>query len=225
MYSEAIDLLKNGKPILIFDADDREGETDIVIPSEYITKDSIRIMRKDGGWLICTTIKEEDANMLNIPYIEDLYRKCLDMDKSVLDATDMKYDKNSTFSITINSRNTFTGISDKDRAATVREFAEFVGSIRNKGLTSKDFGHKFRTPGHIHLLIATKGYFSRRKGHTELSTYMMDQAGLIPSATIVEMLDDNGKSMSREKTERYASEHGFGFVTGKEILNQWSGHY
>ena len=193
MYSEAIDLLKNGKPVLIFDADDREGETDIVIPSEYITKDFIRIMRKDGGGLICTTIKEEDADMLNIPYIEDLYRKCLDMDKSVLDATDMKYDKNSTFSITINSRNTFTGISDKDRAATVREFAEFVGSIRNKGLTSKDFGHKFRTPGHIHLLIATKGYFSRRKGHTELSTYMMDQAGLIPSATIVEMLDDNGK--------------------------------
>ena len=27
----------------------------------------------------------------------------------------------------------------------------------------------------------------------------MDQAGLIPSATIVEMLDDNGKSMSRAK--------------------------
>ena len=77
MYSEAIDLLKNGKPVLIFDADDREGETDIVIPSEYITKDFIRIMRKDGGGLICTTIKEEDADTLNIPYIEDLYRKCL----------------------------------------------------------------------------------------------------------------------------------------------------
>ena len=45
MYSEAIDLLKNGKPVLIFDADDREGETDIVIPSEYITKDFLQIQQ------------------------------------------------------------------------------------------------------------------------------------------------------------------------------------
>jgi 3,4-dihydroxy 2-butanone 4-phosphate synthase len=222
MYSDALETLKNGTPILIFDADDREGETDIVIPSQYISSNLIRIMRRDGGGLICTTIKEEDAGIINMPYIEDLYMKYLDMDKSILDATDMKYDKNSTFSITINSRDTFTGISDIDRSMTVKHFAEFVKNIRSKKLTSKDFGSIFRTPGHIHILIATNGYFSKRKGHTELGTYIVEDAGLIPSATIVEMLDDNGKSMGREKTEAYAKEHGYSFVTGKEILNHWS---
>ncbi|WP_337859997.1 3,4-dihydroxy-2-butanone-4-phosphate synthase [Ferroplasma sp.] len=221
MYSDAIKSFKNGKPVLIFDNEEREGETDIVIPSQYMTKDFVRIMRKDGGGLICTTIREEDANLLNMPYIEDLYKQSLNMDKSILDASDMKYDKNSTFSITINSRDTFTGISDIDRATTIRQFAEFVGNIRKQGLTSSDFGKQFRTPGHVHLLIATEGYFSRRKGHTEFSTYMMEQSGLIPSATIVETLDDNGKSMIREKAENYAIEHGYGYVTGTEILEHW----
>jgi 3,4-dihydroxy 2-butanone 4-phosphate synthase len=221
MYSEAIKAFKNKTPVLIFDNNDREGETDMVIPSEYIDSDLIRLMRKDGGGLICTTIKEEDAKIINMPYIEDLYAKCLCMDKSLLDASDMKYDKNSTFSITINARDTFTGIPDIDRAKTVKQFAEFVGKMRKDNLTSADFGHEFRAPGHIHLLIATEGYFSKRRGHTELSTYIVEQAGLIPSATIVEMLDDNGKSMAREKAEKYAIDHGYGYATGKEIIENW----
>jgi 3,4-dihydroxy 2-butanone 4-phosphate synthase len=222
MYSDAITAVRNGNPVLIFDADTREGETDIVIPSQFITSDFIRIMRKDGGGLICTTVKQDYAEKLGLPYIEDLFRKCLDMDKSILNADDMKYDKDSTFSITINSRDTFTGISDNDRSLTVRHFADFIADMETKDKTQKSFGSVFRTPGHIHLLIARNGYFSRRRGHTELSTYLVEQAGLAPSATIVEMLDDNGKSMTREKTEDYARKHGYGFVTGDEIISAWS---
>jgi 3,4-dihydroxy 2-butanone 4-phosphate synthase len=222
MYSDAITAFRNGNPVLIFDADTREGETDIVIPSQFITPDFIRIMRKDGGGLICTTIKQDDAEKLGLPYIEDLFRECLGMDKSVLNADDMKYDKDSTFSITINSRDTFTGISDNDRSLTIRHFGDFIRDMKMNGTASESFGSVFRTPGHIHLLIARRGYFSRRRGHTELSTYLVEEAGLVPSATIVEMLDDNGKSMTRDKTEDYARKHGYGFVTGEEIISAWS---
>ena len=222
MYQDAIKALKNGIPVLIFDADSREGETDIVIPSQFITPDFIRIMRREGGGLICTTVKQNDAGKLGLPYIEDLFRKCLDMDKSILNADDMKYDKDSTFSITINSRDTFTGISDNDRSLTVRHFADFIDGIEKHEMTPENFGSIFRTPGHIHLLIARNGYFSRRRGHTELSTYLVEQADLVPSATIVEMLDDNGKSMARDKTKDYAEKHGYGFVTGEEIISAWS---
>ena len=221
MYSDAITAFRNGNPVLIFDADTREGETDIVMPSQFITPDFIRIMRRDGGGLICTTIKQDDAEKLGLPYIEDLFRECLGMDKSVLNADDMKYDKDSTFSITINSRDTFTGISDDDRSLTIRHFGDFIRDMKMNRTASESFGSVFRTPGHIHLLIARRGYFSRRRGHTELSTYLVEEAGLIPSATIVEMLDDNGKSMARDKTEDYARKHGYGFVTGEEIIGAW----
>ncbi|WP_298277310.1 3,4-dihydroxy-2-butanone-4-phosphate synthase [Ferroplasma sp.] len=222
MYSDAITAFRNGNPVLIFDADTREGETDIVIPSQFITPEFIRIMRRDGGGLICTTVKQDDAEKLGLPYIEDLFRKCLNMDKSILNADDMKYDKDSTFSITINSRDTFTGISDNDRSLTVRHFADFLENMEENGTDQRGFGSVFRTPGHIHLLIARNGYFSRRRGHTELSTYLVEQAGLVPSATIVEMLGDDGKSMARDKTEDYARKHGYGFVTGEEIISVWS---
>jgi 3,4-dihydroxy 2-butanone 4-phosphate synthase len=46
---KAINDLKNGKMILIYDSDDREGETDMVVTSEKINPSHIRTMRKDGG--------------------------------------------------------------------------------------------------------------------------------------------------------------------------------
>ncbi|HEY0090341.1 MAG TPA: 3,4-dihydroxy-2-butanone-4-phosphate synthase, partial [Candidatus Lokiarchaeia archaeon] len=49
---KAIADLQKGKFILIFDDDSREGETDMVIASEFVTPESIKIMRKDGGGLI-----------------------------------------------------------------------------------------------------------------------------------------------------------------------------
>ncbi len=221
MFNDALKSLKEGKPILIFDADDREGESDMVIASQFITRDIVRTMRKDGGGLICTTLKYDDATKFNLPYIEDLYKNCLNMDKSILRSDDLKYDKNSTFSITINSRDTFTGIPDIDRAKTIKHLAEFLDKIEKNPDNSSEFGRIFRTPGHIHLLIANEGYFKNRRGHTELSTYMMDSAGLIPSATIVEMLSDSGYSMKMDESESYARMHGYSFVTGDEIIEQW----
>lgn len=45
----AIDALRNGKMILLFDAEDREGETDLVIPAICITPSDVALMRRDGG--------------------------------------------------------------------------------------------------------------------------------------------------------------------------------
>ena len=53
---QAINALREGKFVLIFDSDSREAETDMVIASEKMTPESIRTMRKDAGGLICTTV-------------------------------------------------------------------------------------------------------------------------------------------------------------------------
>jgi len=41
--------IRKGSPVLIFDSDKREGETDIVVPSQFIKKENILEMRKNGG--------------------------------------------------------------------------------------------------------------------------------------------------------------------------------
>ncbi len=222
MISDTIKAMQSGKPVLIFDSDDREGETDITIPSQFITPEIIKMMRKDGGGLICTTIRNEEAKKIKLPYLEDLYKKCLDIDEYILDASDMKYDKNSTFSITINSRKTFTGIPDNDRSRTVKDFSNYIENIIMKK-NNAPFGKLFRTPGHIHLLIASRDYFNTRRGHTELSTFLVESAGLIPSATIVETLGENGKSLPMEDAMDFAKRNSLEFITGDEIVSYWRG--
>ena len=64
---QAILELNKGKFILIYDDDSREGETDLVISSEFVTPKSIKIMRKDGGGLIFLMISNEIAKKLKLP--------------------------------------------------------------------------------------------------------------------------------------------------------------
>ncbi len=61
---KAIEALKNGEVILIFDGEGREEETDLVVVAEFTTSDKIKTMRQDGGGLICTAIHPQIADKL-----------------------------------------------------------------------------------------------------------------------------------------------------------------
>jgi 3,4-dihydroxy 2-butanone 4-phosphate synthase len=218
---KALKDLASGKPILIFDAENRERETDIVFPSQFITPEILRFMRKEGGGLICTTIKQEFADRLGILYLEDILRNQYGRESAITRSDDMKYDRNSSFSLTINHRSTFTGVSDTDRSITISSLAKFINDSREMKDTMEEFAKSFRAPGHVILIIARANYFSQRRGHTELSTYMVERAGLIPSATIVEMLSDSGRSMTKEEAMMFAREHSLSFIEGKDIIASW----
>jgi len=222
MFEQAINDLRDGKPVLIFDNPDREGETDIVFASQFVDHDKVRFMRTYGGGLICTTLRENEATKIGIPYIEDVYRNYLKLNPKAFDNSDLRYDKNSSFSVTINDRRTFTGIPDNDRSLTITSFANFLSNLnRYNGSAGDVFSQTFRIPGHVILIIARNGYFSQRRGHTELSTYLTERAGLIPSATIVEMLDTDGYSLKKEKARTFAKKHKLTFIEGDAIIAQW----
>ncbi|WP_188680901.1 3,4-dihydroxy-2-butanone-4-phosphate synthase [Thermogymnomonas acidicola] len=223
MLTEIAEELRAGRPVLVYDFDGRERETDIVFASQFITPEKVRFMRKYGGGLICTTVTEEMASAIGLPYLEDVLRTSSLVPDILLDASDLKYDRNSSFSLTVNHRNTFTGIPDVDRALTISEFARFLGELEEFGeRATVEFARRFRSPGHVILLIAREGYFGRRRGHTELSTYLVESAGLIPSATIVEMLSDTGRSMTKEEAMAFASQNSLKFIEGKAIVEEWA---
>lgn len=224
---EALESLRSGKPVLVFDSKDREGETDIVFASQFITPNAIRLMRKDGGGLICVTMPSKVADILGLDYLIKIYERSRMPFVKRLYPNDIPYGEQSSFSITINHRKTFTGIPDADRALTISKFAEIVehalssNSEYKKAQVVSEFGSNFRTPGHVFTLIASKGLISRRKGHTELTIYLAYLAGLIPSTTIVEMLGDDGKSLSKSKAIEYAKKRGFVFLEGKDIIKKF----
>ncbi len=220
----AFEDIRAGRPVLVYDFDDRERETDMTVASQFVTADTLRMMRRDAGGLICTTTPGSLAREIGLPFMSDVFWD--DADRypllRAMAPTDIPYDRTkSSFGITINHRDTYTGITDADRALTISAYAETIFSGRPLEEIRGEMGERFRAPGHVHLLNTTEDILVDRKGHTELCTAMMYMAGVKPSATICEMMGDDGGSMHREDVERYAEENGYVFVTGDQVLAAW----
>lgn len=221
----ALTALRAGRIVLVFDFDDRERETDMVVASEFVTPEVIRTMRKDAGGLICTTVHSDIRERIETPYLADVFNDVSDRYPvmSCLTPNDIPYDTKSAFSITINHRGTFTGITDKDRALTISEFAKLAKASlgTENGWARDEFGRHFRAPGHVPLLNARKELLTSRRGHTELTTALMVMAGITPTATICEMMGDDGSSLPKEMAKEYARQHALPFLEGEEIIRAW----
>jgi 3,4-dihydroxy 2-butanone 4-phosphate synthase len=218
--------LRVGRFCLIFDSDKRERETDLVIASQFVTHESVRRLRKDAGGLICTTVPYFFHERIGMPFLTDMY-KMAEGKYSVLKAlvaNDIPYDAKSSFSLTINHRKTFTGVTDRDRALTISEFAKILERSESAAPETvvADFGLHFRTPGHVPLLNTSKELLTTREGHTELATAMIIMAGLAPSATICEMMGDDGNALPKAKACKYAEKHDLAFLTGVEVIKAWT---
>jgi 3,4-dihydroxy 2-butanone 4-phosphate synthase len=137
---------------------------------------------------------------------------------------DIPYDTKSSFSLYINHRKTFTGITDIDRSTTMRKFAELIQNVerRDSGSALKAFGKEFRSPGHVPICIASENLLRDRHGHTELVIALLQMAGLNPVGSGCEIMGDDGKALSKEKAQAYADEHNLLFLEGKEIVKAWT---
>ena len=74
MIEEALKAFRSGDAVLIFDFNDREGETDIAIPAINIIPKDIAMMRMDGGGLICVAIHPVAAEKLKLPFMHDILK-------------------------------------------------------------------------------------------------------------------------------------------------------
>jgi len=217
--------LQNGKFVLVYDDDDREGEADIVMASEFVSPASIRTMRKDGGGLIFLMTSNEIADKLKLPFLADLFSDVGNKYPVLkeLIPNDIPYDSKSSFSLYINHRGTFTGITDIDRSLTMNKFADLAKKIENidDGAATKMFGKEFRSPGHIPICVASKNLLNQRVGHTELVVSLLNMADVTPVGSGCEIMGDTGRALSKTKAKKYADENGFVFLEGEEIIKAW----
>jgi len=223
--TKALDALRAGGFVLVYDAEGREEETDLAIASEFVTPAAIRTMRKEAGGWICTTVPPDAREKLGLPYLADLLTASSDaypILKHLVPAS-LPYDRRSAFSITVSHRDTYTGVTDEDRARTISRFAEVARAAlaRENGWAQHVFAEEFRAPGHVSLLNPAPGLLAERRGHTELSTALVSMAGLVPSATVCEMLGDDGRALGKTDAKAYAAAHALVFLEGREILEAW----
>jgi 3,4-dihydroxy 2-butanone 4-phosphate synthase len=138
-------------------------------------------------------------------------------------ANDIPYDNKSSFSLYINHRKTFTGITDKDRSLTMKSFADLTKNFNkidsNKAM--EKLGEEFRSPGHVPICVASKDILKERFGHTELVIAMMIMAGLTPVGSGCEMMGDDGNALSKKEAIAYAKKNNLIFLEGNEIIKAW----
>ncbi len=214
---EAITSLKQGKFVLLYDSGKRENEVDMVVAAQFVTPEHISKMRQHGGGLICIAIKDSLAQSLNLQYMHNILSGSPGMDSGLKQMImgSAPYGDHPTFSISINHRQTYTGITDRDRALTIKKMANLYHSDNQKN----EFTSSFVTPGHVPLLLASNGLLASRQGHTEMSVYLAEIAKLTPVTAICEMMDSQTYSaLSVEKATKFAKENAIPFVDGKELL-------
>mmetsp|Transcript_7035 Transcript_7035/g.14113 ORF Transcript_7035/g.14113 Transcript_7035/m.14113 type:complete len:265 (+) Transcript_7035:137-931(+) len=220
-----VDAFKAGKPCMVFDSAFREGETDLLFPGVGTCPEWIRRLRQECGGLLFLAIGDEVGEMFGMPYLQDLFKanESAHPVLKALDTTDLQYDARSAFTVSINHRETFTGITDKDRALTTRRFAELTTELleakADPETCMQRLGKEFRTPGHIPVCRESPGGLKKRRGHTELAVSIARLAGLAPVTIGAEMLDPEGDlALPVEKAREYAAKHGIPMVEGKDLL-------
>lgn len=220
----ALESLRQGTFVLVYDADGREEETDFIIGAQHVRPSHITRMRRDGGGLIFVMVHHAIGHRLGLPFLTDVlaYGAARWPVLAELTPHDIPYDTKSSFSLTINHRHTFTGITDNDRALTMREFARLGAEVES--MSEKEarhlFGQRFRSPGHVPICLASQHLLATRQGHTELSVALGVMAGITPVMAGCEMMNE-GVSLSKKEALAYAQEHSLVFLEGPDIVEAW----
>jgi len=70
--ADAVAAFARGEPVLIHDAADREGETDLVYPAGAVSPDAVARMRNDAGGLVCVALSDRVAEALELPFMQEV---------------------------------------------------------------------------------------------------------------------------------------------------------
>ena len=170
---EVLQALREGKPVLVSDDEDRENEGDAIIAAEFATEEWMAWMVRYTSGYICAPMTQERANALDLPL---MWVRSQDPHQT---AYTVSVDAAARFS---------TGISAADRALTGRVLADPSSTPQS-----------LIRPGHILPLRAKDGGVLERPGHTEAAVDLLKLAGLQPVALMAEMVNDDGTMMRFEE--------------------------
>ena len=187
---QAVRDLKKGMLVLVVDDEDRENEGDLICAAQFATTKNVNFMASKAKGLICMPMSRELAQKLCLsPMVED--------------NTD---NHETAFTVSIDHKDTTTGISAEERGVTARM------CVDDHALASD-----FRRPGHMFPLIAREKGVLERNGHTEATVDLMKLAGLKECGLCCEIMGDDGRMMRSEDLRIFAAKHGLTYVTIKEI--------
>jgi len=220
---DALVSLRGGGFVLLHDATSRENEIDMVLAAEFASPEHVRTMRTEAGGLVCVALSNEIARKLGLVMMHDIFHSAAHQYPILrsLNEDEAPYGGRAAFSITVNHRSTYTGITDLDRSLTICELARLAKKVIENGHdTTGEFVRDFRAPGHVHLLLESEGSLKERRGHTELSVRLCQLAGITPVAALCEMLDgDTHKALSIDSARAFSRRHAIPIIEADQVMS------
>ncbi|SJM66606.1 3,4-dihydroxy-2-butanone 4-phosphate synthase / GTP cyclohydrolase II [Gulosibacter sp. 10] len=189
--------LRAGRPALVADAADRENEVDAILAADRATPEWIAWTVRHSSGFLCAPMPADVADRLGLPLMvprnEDSLR------------TAYTVSADAASGIT-------TGISARDRAATLRVLA-------GRDSIAADLIR----PGHVLPLRAAPGGVLERPGHTEAAVDLLRLAGAGEVGAIAELVHDAGDPMRLAQARRLAEDEGLVLLAIEDIVERMRG--
>lgn len=188
---DAIAAIKQGEMVLVTDDEDRENEGDLIMAAKFATPEAVNFMAKEARGLICMPA---DGSVMDK----------LQFGAMVANNTD---NHETAFSVSIDYKDTTTGISAFERALTMQKCSE-------ENVQPGDF----RRPGHVFPLRARNGGVLVRTGHTEATVDLCKLAGLPPVGVCCEIMKEDGNMARTPDLIEFAKAHHLLFITVADLV-------
>jgi len=183
--------LRAGKPVLVADHKDREGEVDVVLAADRASEKWLGWMVRHTSGFICAPMSAQRADALGLPLM----------------VTNNRDPFRTQYTVSADAaQGVTTGISAADRAATLRVLA-------HPDSTPSDLIR----PGHVLPLRGHPGGVAQRPGHTEAAIELVKLAKAGEVGAIAELVHDDGRMLTFSESQQLARETGLQYLTIAEL--------
>ena len=194
----ALDEIAAGRAIVVSDDAHRENEGDLIMAAQHASEQRLAFFVRHTSGIVTVALSQARAALLRCPPMVAHNEAPLE----------------TAFTVSVDGREGLTtGISAKERAATIRALA-----------SPRAQAEDFVRPGHVFPLIAKKGGVLERPGHTEAAYDLARLAGAEPVGVLAEIVCDDGSVAKGQALEEFARAHRLKRLS-IETLIRWRKHH
>ena len=189
---EAIEDIRQGRFVVVVDAEDRENEGDLTIAAQFATPEAINFMATHARGLICLCLTPDRCDELGLEQM----------------ARENETPLGTAFTVSVEAREgVTTGISAHDRSRTIQV-----------AIDPSKTSHDLVRPGHVFPLRARPGGVLERSGQTEAAVDLARFAGLNPAGVVCEIMNEDGTMARVPELTAFCERHGIKLLTIAELI-------
>ncbi len=183
----ALDAMREGRPVILLDDENRENEADLIIAAEKLTVSTMALLIRECSGIVCLCLTQEAVQHLQLSPMTNRNQSQF----------------GTAFTVSIEARHgVTTGVSAQDRVTTIQ--AAIAGQAHPDDIVS---------PGHVFPLSAHKDGIMGRRGHTEGAIELARLAGLQPAVVLCELMNPDGTMAKGDQINDFALKHHFPIIT------------